>query len=130
MERRRVVVLERVLQVLDGRDLEAHARRPDGRAAVASKIFSKMRAAGVAPVLVLNIGDLVMGGRFCLLADDPAAVDRKTRARPLVVPSDDSRAICVFADFGDRTHQCQGNPGVRGFWRASPDVIWSTKYEL
>lgn len=51
---------------------------------------------GVSPILVLNVGDYPMpGGRMCLLADSQGS-------RPVVVATDESRAICLFADFQQR----------------------------
>ena len=57
---------------------------------------------GVAPILVLNVGDsYVPGGRLCLL--EAAGCDGG--ARPIVVPTDASRAVAVFADFNRRHGQ-------------------------
>ena len=59
-------------------------------------------AFGVSPILVLNVGDsYVPGGRLCLL--EAAGCDGG--ARPIVVPTDASRAVAVFADFARRHGQ-------------------------
>lgn len=75
---------------------------------------------GVAPILVLNVGDAnASGGRLCLLEEDArkaSQVHAEAQAnsrrpltqpeppQPLVVPTDLGRATCVFADFGTRPH--------------------------
>ena len=75
---------------------------------------------GVAPILVLNVGEAnAHGGKICLLEEDPAKAAQvhaeaqaQSRRRlpspeppkPLIVPTDESRATCVFADLGCRAH--------------------------
>lgn len=61
-----------------------------------------VESVGVSPILILNVGDYPMpGGRFCLLAEN----DQKSNGaacQPVIVPSDESRAVCVFANFATR----------------------------
>ena len=69
---------------------------------------------------MLNVGEAnAHGGKICLLEEDPAKAAQvhaeaqaQSRRRlpspeppkPLIVPTDESRATCVFADLGCRPH--------------------------
>ena len=84
------------------RDADNAAPAADGWDAGAGACPGHVDAFGVSPILVLNVGDsYVPGGRLCLL--EAAGAD--SGARPIVVPTDASRAMCVFADFNRRHGQ-------------------------